>query len=78
MIKKEFNPVSFSKSDDKLKIHVFKELCKGCEICIAFCPKDVLALGNDRKVEVANVEVCTGDRLCELRCPDLAIFVEKQ
>jgi 2-oxoglutarate ferredoxin oxidoreductase subunit delta len=77
-VKKEFKTTTFNKSDDKLKIHIFKELCKSCEICIAFCPKDVLALGDDRKVAVANIEACNGDRLCELRCPDLAIFVEKQ
>ena len=76
-MKKEFQATSIAKNDGKIKIHIFKELCKGCEICVAFCPKDVLAVGNDRKVGVGNVEACTGDRLCELRCPDLAIFVEK-
>lgn len=76
-MKKEFQATSIGKADGKIHIHIFKELCKGCEICVAFCPKDVLVVGGDRKVGVENVDACTGDRLCELRCPDLAIFVEK-
>ncbi|MEO0072484.1 MAG: 4Fe-4S binding protein [candidate division WOR-3 bacterium] len=61
-----------------IEIELIKEFCKGCGICVEFCPKDVLALGKDLKVEVINVEACSGDRLCEFRCPDLAIFVRKK
>lgn len=49
--------------------------CKGCGICVEFCPKQVLALNEDQKVTVVHPESCICCRLCELRCPDLAIEV---
>jgi 2-oxoglutarate ferredoxin oxidoreductase subunit delta len=55
--------------------HVVRErYCKGCSICVAFCPKHVLALSGG-KVRVERPADCIGCRLCELRCPDYAIEV---
>ena len=51
--------------------------CKGCDICVAFCPKKVLALKDDKAI-VENAAACVKCRLCEYRCPDFAIFVEKK
>lgn len=56
-------------------IHVRQDLCKGCGICVAFCPKHVLELSEDEKCVVKRVEDCTACKLCEMRCPDLAIEV---
>ena len=55
-----------------------KEWCKGCGICISFCPKQVLELGTGDQAIVVRPEDCICCRLCEIRCPDLAIdlFVE--
>ena len=55
-----------------------KEWCKGCGICVHFCPKKVLELDKDGKVEVARPEECIVCTLCELRCPDLAIQILKE
>ncbi len=52
---------------------VFTKWCKGCGICIAFCPKGVLAADEDGQPQVVAPEKCTGCRMCELRCPDFAI-----
>ncbi|MEN6370264.1 MAG: 4Fe-4S binding protein [Thermotogota bacterium] len=65
------------------RIHISREICKGCELCVFFCPKGVLRLSTTpnakgyRVVEVANAAACTGCRLCETNCPDLALFVER-
>ena len=51
--------------------------CKGCSICVAFCPKEVLALDAEEKVMAVHLEACTYCGLCELRCPDFAITVRE-
>lgn len=48
--------------------------CKGCGICVAFCPKKILKLTNG-KVDIAEPEACLKCALCESLCPDFAIFV---
>ncbi len=64
-------------SDQSKKIfgHTLRErYCKGCNICVAFCPKHVLSL-RAGKVFEERPELCIGCRMCELRCPDFAIEV---
>lgn len=62
--------------NDSVKISVRKEWCKACDICIEFCPKDVLVPDNEGKPNPENIDACTKCGLCELRCPDFAITVE--
>jgi 2-oxoglutarate ferredoxin oxidoreductase subunit delta len=57
------------------KINTNLEYCKGCGICIAFCPTQTLGFENG-KVKVIALEKCIRCNLCELRCPDFAISVE--
>ena len=60
-----------------LKEHrINREWCKGCGICVAFCPTKVLELDEKDKAVAVRLEDCIACRLCELRCPDLAIEVE--
>jgi TPP-dependent indolepyruvate ferredoxin oxidoreductase alpha subunit len=49
--------------------------CKGCTICVEFCPKDVLVMNRLDKVEVKALEACTKCLRCEQLCPDFAIVV---
>lgn len=58
------------------KLVVDKKWCKGCGICVAFCPKNVLGLVND-KIEIQRLEDCIKCGQCELRCPDYAIYLEE-
>ncbi|KPJ50893.1 hypothetical protein AMJ40_01475 [candidate division TA06 bacterium DG_26] len=58
-------------------IRVRDEWCKGCAICVEFCPENVLVMDGN-KVKVLNPEACKGCALCELMCPDFAIAVTKK
>jgi len=55
--------------------------CKGCGLCISFCPKNVLGLSeeiNARGVQYAvciAIEECNGCGICYQMCPDAAIEV---
>ena len=56
------------------EVHIFENWCKGCGLCIEFCPAGVLALGTDNRPKAIYPEKCTACRWCELHCPDFAIF----
>ena len=49
--------------------------CKGCGICVAFCPKKVLTL--EEKVKIVNPDECIFCGQCEQRCPDYAIYIKE-
>ena len=54
-------------------IRLFEMWCKGCGICVAFCPEHVFELGEDGRAEVVNPEACTNCEICDRLCPDFAI-----
>ncbi len=59
------------------KIAIIEQFCKGCEICVNFCPVDVLCVdARTQKVTACNPDKCIGCKFCEWYCPDFAIFVE--
>ena len=60
----------------KLQITINPSYCKACEICVAFCPEDVLEMRDGVPV-VVNLDSCTECLQCEMRCPDFAITVER-
>ncbi len=60
------------------KIEIRRDWCKGCDICIRFCPEHCLVLDSERRVAVTDPTACTGCRLCELLCPDFAIAVTRK
>ncbi|MGB9521208.1 MAG: 4Fe-4S binding protein [Anaerolineales bacterium] len=58
------------------KVIIFANWCKGCRLCVEFCPTGVLAIGPDDLAYVAHAENCTACHWCDTHCPDLAIIVE--
>jgi len=63
------------------RVVINSERCKGCELCVEVCLKNVLGPAaeiNQRgiyPVEVKNPEECTGCKLCAVICPDVAITI---
>ncbi len=61
--------------DSAQPVAVYNRWCKGCGICIEFCPRKVLDLSAEGKAVAARPDQCTRCRLCEVLCPDFAITV---
>jgi len=65
------------------KIKIDTERCKGCGLCILYCPKGCIAMSrklNKRGVKPVKFKAgsgCTGCTFCALICPDCAIEVYK-
>ena len=69
----------------KFQVHFNTEKCKGCELCVNFCPKKVLgidaAFTNAKGYHPACVldgEGCIGCATCALMCPDCCITIFKE
>lgn len=60
--------------NDQIRIDINEAWCKGCEICVEVCPREVLAM-QDFVARVVKLEECTGCMLCEQLCPDFAIVI---
>lgn len=66
------------------KLTFTKDLCKGCGLCVAACPKDLLFIDtahlNTKGYNYAALKdeaACIGCASCALMCPDSVIKVEK-
>ena len=58
-------------------LEINKAWCKGCGICVAFCPKKVLNLMNN-KAEIVDENECLRCGICENLCPDFAIYLVEE
>ena len=74
---------------DKLEIphgelHILKEMCKGCGFCVEYCPLEVLELSTEFNTKgyhppyVKKEDTCVFCGLCEMLCPDFAIYVTEK
>ena len=62
-------------------IEIDQELCKGCQICIEFCPKSIISSADKLNtagylpVLLNDNDNCTGCTICAVVCPEVAIEV---
>lgn len=60
------------------------ESCKGCGLCVNFCPRKILYLDEARinkqgyqLISITDIEACIGCQYCAIICPDSVIEVFK-
>ena len=59
-----------------VRVIINEARCRACGICHQLCPAGVLGARSPLyKAEIVDIEACTGCRVCELLCTDLAINV---
>jgi 2-oxoglutarate ferredoxin oxidoreductase subunit delta len=62
------------------ELKILIERCKGCGFCVEFCPKQILQLSHqfNRKgyhpPYIIKSNSCINCHLCEIICPEFAIF----
>jgi 2-oxoglutarate ferredoxin oxidoreductase subunit delta len=63
---------------EKFEVEFYRDWCKGCGICVAFCPVGALLMNDKGEPEISREELCTGCTWCEIRCPDFAVQVKEK
>ncbi|HEY3364817.1 MAG TPA: 4Fe-4S binding protein [Symbiobacteriaceae bacterium] len=65
----------------EVKLELNENLCKGCELCVQACPRDVLAMGGNinalgyKPAAVVDAGRCTGCKACALVCPEVVFTI---
>ena len=66
----------------RFKLIFNRDKCKGCELCVSFCPRKILAI-DDKEVNakgyhpatVTDMSQCIGCASCAMMCPDCCISI---
>ncbi len=62
-------------------IEIDKDLCKGCGLCVAACPRNLIVLRRQEGftefplAAILETDKCAGCAMCATMCPDIAICV---
>ncbi len=66
-----------------MRLWINKQRCKGCGLCVAFCPLGLISISTElnsmgyHPAVVNDESKCRGCQNCALICPDLAITIEQ-
>jgi 2-oxoglutarate ferredoxin oxidoreductase subunit delta len=68
----------------KGEIVILDDSCKGCALCVEYCPKGCILVATDKFTsgglqlpEFVNKDDCVACKICGNMCPDFAIEVYK-
>lgn len=85
MLESKRNPILEPPKPQKNYEVIFdNEKCDGCQLCIVFCPKELLGTDPDKfnnrmlhYVVFISDQACVGCRMCERLCPTASIFIKE-
>lgn len=67
-----------------VSITFHEELCKGCGLCVAACPEEIIVLAAQingmgfHPATVTELEKCKGCAMCARMCPDVVIEIKRE
>jgi 2-oxoglutarate ferredoxin oxidoreductase subunit delta len=64
------------------KVYILPERCKECQMCIVFCPREVLEISHQKnnkgyhypEIAPGKEVACVHCEFCSLVCPEFAIY----
>ncbi len=69
----------------RFRVQIDADRCKGCKLCVDFCPKDVIEMTTEQLnakgvpfAECVRPDQCIGCMSCAVICPDAAIELFKR
>ena len=65
------------------EVTINEDLCKGCEMCVIACPKEIIELNKGKingkgyhPAHITDAKKCIGCGSCAIMCPDVVITME--